>query len=95
MIKTHYPLLGRDMEDAGRVVWLVRHPLSNIVAQAKWHISGSHTEVVPKDKLDAYLDLRNFRYHMRVSNRNSPIQFPLPSAFSHSEQDAGYAPSLL
>ena len=38
MVKTHYPILGPDLDHAKRIVWLVRHPLTNIVAQAKWHM---------------------------------------------------------
>jgi hypothetical protein len=49
LIKLHYPILGEDMTDAGRVFWLIRHPLSNVVSQAKWHITGSHTKEVRID----------------------------------------------
>jgi hypothetical protein len=33
MVKLHYPTLGEDLKGAERLVWLVRHPLTNIVAQ--------------------------------------------------------------
>jgi hypothetical protein len=48
------------MEDAGRVVWLVRHPLTNVLAQAKWHITGSHTDQVTKEQLDRYTPSQPF-----------------------------------
>ena len=66
LIKMHYPVLGADMPDAGRVFWLVRHPLSNIVSQAKWHITGSHTKVVTQEMFANYLNLGTFRYHLRM-----------------------------
>ena len=66
MIKMHYPILGQDMTDAGRIFWLVRHPLSNIISQAKWHITGSHTKVVTQDEFNNYLKLGTFRYHLKM-----------------------------
>jgi hypothetical protein len=44
----------------------VRHPLANIVAMAKWHITGSHTKVVTKAMLDKYLHIGTFRYRERL-----------------------------
>jgi len=64
--QNHYPILGEDMKDAGRVFWLVRHPLSNIISQAKWHITGSHTKVVTQQEFDNYLTLGTFRYHLKM-----------------------------
>lgn len=66
MIKMHYPILGEDMKDAGRVFWLVRHPLSNIISQAKWHITGSHTKVVTEAEFNKYLTAGTFRYHLKM-----------------------------
>ena len=66
MIKMHYPILGQDMKDAGRIFWLVRHPLSNIISQAKWHITGSHTKVVTQEEFNNYLKLGTFRYHLKM-----------------------------
>ena len=65
-LQNHYPILGEDMKDAGRVFWLVRHPLSNIISQAKWHITGSHTKVVTQQEFDNYLTLGTFRYHLKM-----------------------------
>ena len=72
MIKMHYPILGEDMKDAGRIFWLVRHPLSNIISQAKWHITGSHTKVVTEAEFNAYLKMGTFRYHLKMWCALSP-----------------------
>ena len=66
MIKMHYPILGQDMKDAGRIFLVVRHPLSNIISQAKWHITGSHTKVVTEAEFNNYLTMGTFRYHLKM-----------------------------
>lgn len=50
----------------GRIFWLVRHPLSNIISQAKWHITGSHTKIVTEKQFNKYLTSGTFRYHLKM-----------------------------
>jgi hypothetical protein len=64
MVKTHYPALGDNVAGAERIVWLVRHPLRNIIAAAKWFITGTHTKLVTQAMLDDYLTKARFNYHL-------------------------------